>query len=81
MKRTIQMLITLITFTSCNKEDINTPIPESESLTFISAVDISSYPEISDSNPKFNDLEGIQTDFLTILKDNGINTVRLRLWV
>ena len=68
-------------FTSCNKEDINTPIPESENLTFISAVDISSYPEISNSNPTFYDLEGKQNDFLTILKDNGINTVRLRLWV
>ena len=81
MNRTLQILITLLIFTSCNKEDINTPIPESENLTFISAVDISSYPEISNSNPTFYDLEGNQTDFLTLLKDNGINTVRLRLWV
>ncbi|MFD2529327.1 glycoside hydrolase family 53 protein [Polaribacter marinaquae] len=81
MNKTLQILIALMIFTSCNKEDINTPIPESENLTFISAVDISSYPEISNSNPTFYDLEGKQNDFLTILKDNGINTVRLRLWV
>lgn len=81
MNRTFQLLITLLIFTSCNKDDVNTPIPESENSTYISAVDISSYPEISNSNPTFYDSEGNQNDFLTILKDNGINTVRLRLWV
>ena len=48
---------------------------------FIAAVDISSYPEISSANPTFYDLEGNQKDFLIILKENDINTVRLRLWV
>ena len=81
MNRTLQILIILLIYTSCNKENINAPVPESKNSTFISAVDISSYPEISNSNPTFYDLEGSQNDFLTILKDNGINTVRLRLWV
>jgi len=81
MNRTLHILITFLIFVSCNKDDINVPIPENENLTFISAVDISSYHEISNSNPTFYDLEGNQNDFLTILKDNGINTVRLRLWV
>ena len=81
MNRILQILITFLIFISCNKDDINAPIPETENSTFISAVDISSYPEISNSNPTFYDLEGNQNDFLTILKDNGINTVRLRIWV
>jgi arabinogalactan endo-1,4-beta-galactosidase len=81
MYRTLQILTTLLILTSCNNEDIYAPIPESKNSTFISAVDISSYPEISYSNPTFYDLEGNQNDFLTILKDNGVNTVRLRLWV
>ncbi len=81
MNRTLQILLTLLIFTSCTKEDINSPVPELENSTFISAVDISSYPEILNSNPTFYDLEGSQKDLLTILKGNGINTVRLRLWV
>ena len=81
MNKTLQILITFLIFISCNKDDINAPIPDNGNSTFISAVDISRYPEISDFNPTFYDLEGNQNDFLTILKDNGINTIRLRLWV
>jgi arabinogalactan endo-1,4-beta-galactosidase len=81
MNRTLQVLMTFLIFISCTRDDINEPILENENSSFISAVDISSYPEISNSNPIFYDLEGNQNDFLTILKDNGINTIRLRLWV
>ncbi len=81
MSRIIQILIFLLLFVSCNRNEINTLIPENKDSTFISAVDISSYPEISNSNPIFYDLEKNQKDFLTILKENGVNTVRLRLWV
>ncbi|WP_025663488.1 glycoside hydrolase family 53 protein [Aquimarina megaterium] len=81
MNRTLQILITFLIFISCNKDDINAPTTENENSTFISAIDISSHPEISNSNPTYYDLEGNQNDFLTILKDNGINTIRLRLWV
>ncbi|MBW1294807.1 glycoside hydrolase family 53 protein [Aquimarina litoralis] len=81
MNRTLQILIAFLVLISCNKEEVNVPTSEDESSTFISAVDISSYPEISNSNPTFYDLKGNQNDFLTILKDNGINTIRVRLWV
>lgn len=54
---------------------------EEENLAFISAVDISKYPEISNTNSIFYDLDENQKDFLTILKEKGINTIRLRLWV
>ena len=49
--------------------------------TFISAIDISDYPEISLTNPIFYDTNGIQKDLLNTIKENGINTIRLRLWV
>ncbi len=81
MNRIIQILISLLLFISCNKDDINAPITENGDLEFISAVDISSYPEISNSKPIFYDLNGNQNNFLNILKENGINTVRLRLWI
>ena len=80
MNRLIQIILFLVLI-SCNKEDVNAPTPESRDSKFISAVDISRYPEISNSNPSFYDLDGNQKDFLPILKENGINTVRLRLWV
>ncbi len=81
MNRIVQIIIFLLVLISCNKEVVNTPNPENGDSEFISAVDISRYPEISNVNPTFYDLDGNQEDFLTILKENGINAVRLRLWV
>jgi len=81
MIRVFYILITLLILTACKKAETNAPIQASENATFITAVDISSYPEISNSNQTFYDLAGNQEDFLAILKDNGVNTVRLRLWV
>lgn len=56
-------------------------LPTIENPEFISAVDISSYPEILTTNPFFYNLQGIQKDLLMILKENGVNTIRLRLWL
>jgi arabinogalactan endo-1,4-beta-galactosidase len=81
MNKVIQLLIILLLFISCNKEDRNEPIPENGNIKFISAVDVSTYPEISNSNPVFYDMIGNQKDVLDLLKENGVNTVRLRLWV
>jgi len=81
MNRIAQIIISLLILTSCNQDNINVPAPEEGTSEFISAVDISAYPEISSTNPIFYDLDGNRKDFLLILKDNGVNTVRLRLWV
>jgi arabinogalactan endo-1,4-beta-galactosidase len=56
-------------------------IPDNENVKFIFAVDISGSPEISNSNSIFYDLNGNQNTFLSMLKENGINTVRLKFWV
>jgi len=82
MNRILQIIIFPLILFSCEKEeDIIDPNTEFENQELITAVDISSYPEISRSNPTFFDLAGNQKDLLIILKDNGVNTVRLRLWV
>ena len=47
----------------------------------ISAVDISYFPTITESNPLFYNSQGDQVEFLNSLLDYGINTIRLRLWV
>ena len=77
----IQLLASFLILISCNKEDLIVPKLNNKGSEFISAVDISSYPEISNLNPIFYDLDENQKNFLLILKENGINTVRLRLWV
>ena len=82
MTRKIQILILFIVILlSCNKGDEVGTIPANEGLPFISAVDLSSFPEISNASPIFHDLDGNQKDLLMILKENGVNTIRLRLWV
>lgn len=81
MNKSIQILFLLLVFISCKKDDTSITEPENDNSKFLSSVDISSYPEIFNSDPTFYDLEGNQNSFLNIFKENGINTVRLRLWV
>lgn len=73
----IIFILNVILIFSCKKDEKNIIVKND----FVSAVDISQYPEISISNPVFKDIDGKQKDFLDILKDNGINTIRLRIWV
>lgn len=47
----------------------------------IVATDISSYPEIAQAGTVFYNSNNQQDDLLNILKQNGVNTIRLRLWV
>ena len=81
MNKILNILIGSLFIISCNKEVTNTPNFEEVYLNFVSAVDISNYQEISNSNPIFYDLNGTENNFLDILKENGINTIRLKLWV
>jgi len=78
LSRFFPVLLFLI---SCSQQEISNPDPIEEPSQFISGVDLSALPEISESNAQFYDLEGNAAEFLTILKEHGVNTVRLRLWV
>src|SRR5690606_32551106 len=71
------LIICFICF-SCKKETEKSSVKERD---FISAADISSFPEINLSGALFYDAEGNKEDFLMILKNAGVNTIRLRLWV
>ncbi|MGB0177325.1 MAG: glycoside hydrolase family 53 protein [Owenweeksia sp.] len=81
MNRTILILISVLIFIACTRNKTPEPVPGNGDQEFISAVDISSYPEIVNFDPVFYDPDGNQKNFLSILKGNGINTIRLRLWV
>lgn len=74
----ISLFTILLLFLSCQKQD--EPIYD-ETLDYISAVDISSFPEIAAFDHEFYNIVGQKKDFLDILKENGVNTIRLRLWV
>lgn len=76
----IFVLFYLLSVFSCKKQSVN-QFDTKKKPQFISAVDISNYPEIQKTSPIFYDLKGKQKEFLNILKENGINTVRLRLWI
>lgn len=74
----LTLLLTVVW--SCKKDEPETPeIPEEP--FFINAVDISSFPEISLTSPVFYNQNGMEEEFTTILKNAGVNTIRLRLWV
>jgi arabinogalactan endo-1,4-beta-galactosidase len=64
-------------FISCKEDEQNLLATKD----LISAADISQYPEISSSNAIFKDLNGNQKDLLKILKESGVNTIRLKMWV
>jgi arabinogalactan endo-1,4-beta-galactosidase len=49
--------------------------------TFVKGADIGWLPQMEATGYKFYNKQGKQQDGLQILKDQGINTVRLRVWV
>jgi arabinogalactan endo-1,4-beta-galactosidase len=71
----------LLMLFACKKDKPIEKEAEVEKVEVIAGADISAYPEISVTNPVFYDLDGMQKDFLEILKENGVNTIRLKLWV
>jgi arabinogalactan endo-1,4-beta-galactosidase len=80
-KNTIAFIIIILTFYSCKKEELYNDNLQKINSEFISAVDISSYPEIALTNQTFYNLDGNKQNLLSILKENGVNTIRLRVWV
>lgn len=82
MKKQLRLVtLGLILLCACRKEEAVDAITSSTQTEFIRAVDISSYPEIAETNPTFFDTQQQPKSFLAILKENGVNTIRLRLWV
>jgi arabinogalactan endo-1,4-beta-galactosidase len=81
MKLAISILLFCSVLISCKKDKQNQMIQANDDLTFVTALDLSTYPEIAASNPNFYDINGNRTDVFAYIKEKGINTIRLRLWV
>lgn len=79
MNTLFPIFISCLILVSCNRAPDHSPGPQK--APFISAVDISGFPKIEASIPTFYNAIGQESSFLSILKENGINTIRLRLWV
>ena len=80
MNRLTYILIILLIF-SCQSDSENNDHWGGISPDLISAVDISDYPKVSSYNPTFYDENNNEINFLNTLIQNGVNTIRLRLWV
>ena len=81
--RIMILLLSILFFAACNDDMIIVdPVEQvvSDSLE-IRGLDISDLPKIEASGAVFYDEEGQQRAFLDIIKDKGINTIRVRLWV
>ncbi|QGK77182.1 cellulase family glycosylhydrolase [Flavobacterium sp. SLB02] len=64
-----------LAFTSCKPKMI------SEKNSFSNGADVGWLPQMEATGYKFYDADGSQKDCLQLLKDRGINTIRLRVWV
>lgn len=73
-------LIAILGFAACTKQDEKPIIPASQP-EFLRAVDISAFPEITLVDPVFYNASGNEQDFLGILRESGVNAMRLKLWV
>ena len=80
MNRLTYILI-IILITGCQSDSENNDGSGGISSDLISGVDISGYPKISSYNPTFYDENNNEISFINSLIQNGVNTIRLRLWV
>ena len=67
-------LLTLVTYFSVNAQTIPTP-------EFSKGGDVSWLPQMEATGYKFYDIDGTEKDCLQLLKDRGMNTIRLRVFV
>lgn len=73
------LILVLLFIFSCSQESINEENLE-DSYKY-RAVDISFYPEIRETDASYFDADGKKVELLHVLKERGINTIRIRLWV
>lgn len=83
MKKKLVLLVltVFLLMISCSEEEILPSSNDETQSDFISAVDISSFPQIELTNPVFSDSDSVSVSFLEFLKSKGVNTIRIRLWV
>ena len=86
MKNKIRKILFLLAFfvvfqfASCSKSNIENPTPIVTD-TFAKGTDVSWLSQMEATGYKFYDADGTEKNCLQLLKDRGINTIRLRVFV
>lgn len=82
----IRFLFPVFVLAGCTKKQMEAqpvPNPEPDPIPvreFIRGADLSFMPEIRSTGATFSDSAGVVKDGLQIFKENGCNTIRIRIW-
>ena len=79
--RILVLLLSVILLTGCNKKTESQNKPDPTSVSFAKGADISWLPQMEATGYKFYNDNGKEEDCFQILKDHGINSIRLRTFV
>lgn len=75
----LALLLSLI-FSFCAKaQTTKTSISPTATFAFSKGADVSWLPQMEATGYKFYDIDGTEKDCLQLLKDRGMNTIRLRV--
>jgi arabinogalactan endo-1,4-beta-galactosidase len=75
------LLVFFLFFTSCNSQTNHNTFPILSDSSFAKGGDVSWLPQMEATGYKFYDTDGTETDCLQLLKNRGMNTIRLRVFV
>ncbi|MFV8324389.1 glycoside hydrolase family 53 protein [Flavobacterium sp. ZS1P14] len=87
LRLTFIALMTLATFSCSNAQnsEITLTVPtvpmNPTTFAFSKGADVGWLPQMEATGYKFYDADGSEKDCLQLLKDRGVNTIRLRVWV
>jgi len=76
----VSLIFSLGTTAKITETKIITQFPPT-TFVFSKGADVGWLPQMEATGYKFYDTDGTQKDCLQLLKDRGINTIRLRVWV
>jgi len=82
MKLSIGFLLILFLFPACGKSSDNpAPEPPETKTVFAKGADVSWVTQMEKEGCKFYNAAGKETECMTLLRDLGMNSIRLRVWV
>jgi arabinogalactan endo-1,4-beta-galactosidase len=83
MLKKIPVLLAITILLACKKTDTITPVvidPILQKTLSIKAIDASFLPELRQAGIVLKNGNAVAEDMLATLKNNGVNTIRIRLW-
>ncbi|MFP9116074.1 arabinogalactan endo-beta-1,4-galactanase [Flavobacterium sp. RHBU_3] len=81
MKKRLAILPLVLALTTAFTACTSTKNTTAQNNTFAKGADVGWLPQMEATGYKFKDADGNEKDCLQLLKDRGMNTIRLRVWV